>query len=211
MKKPFIIGVTGGSGSGKTTFITAIKETFPREQVCIISQDDYYVPREEQQEDDLGIRNFDLPRSIDKKAFTKDIKQLIAGEDIVKEEYTFNNALKKPKLLRFKAAPIIVVEGLFVLHYKKVRKLLDLKVFLHAKENLKVIRRIKRDRVERNYPLDDVLYRYENHVLPSFEKYISPHQERADLVINNNEDMEMGIKVLLGFIRQELLQRKKAK
>ena len=208
MKKPFIIGVTGGSGSGKTTFINAIKEAFTSEQVCIISQDDYYVPREEQKEDELGIRNFDLPRSIDKKAFTKDLKKLIAGEDIVKEEYTFNNKLKKPKLLTFKSAPIIVVEGLFVLHYKKIRKLLDLKVFLHAKENLKVIRRIKRDRVERNYPLEDVLYRYENHVLPSFEKYIAPHQESANLVVNNNEDMEMGIKVMLGFIRQELLERK---
>jgi len=208
MKKPFIIGVTGGSGSGKTTFIAAIKTAFSTDQVCIISQDDYYVPREEQKEDELGIRNFDLPRSIDKKAFTKDLKKLIAGEDIVKEEYTFNNKFKKPKLLTFKSAPIIVVEGLFVLHYKKIRKLLDLKVFLHAKENLKVIRRIKRDRVERNYPLDDVLYRYENHVLPSFEKYISPHQESADLVINNNEDMEMGIKVILGFIRQELVERK---
>ena len=208
MKKPFIIGVTGGSGSGKTTFIAAIKTAFSTDQVCIISQDDYYVPREEQKEDELGIRNFDLPRSIDKKAFTKDLKKLIAGEHILKEEYTFNNKFKKPKLLTFKSAPIIVVEGLFVLHYKKIRKLLDLKVFLHAKENLKVIRRIKRDRVERNYPLDDVLYRYENHVLPSFEKYISPHQESADLVINNNEDMEMGIKVILGFIRQELVERK---
>jgi len=207
MKKPFIIGVTGGSGSGKTTFIAAIKAAFSPEQVCIISQDDYYVPREEQKEDDLGIRNFDLPRSIDKKEFAKDLKKLIAGESIEKKEYTFNNKFKKPKLLTFKSAPIIVVEGLFVLHYKKIRKLLDLKVFLHAKENLKVIRRIKRDRVERNYPLDDVLYRYENHVLPSFEKYIAPHQESADIVVNNNEDMEMGIKMMLGFIRQELVER----
>ena len=85
---------------------------------------------------------------------------------------------------------------------------MDLKIFLHAKENLKVIRRIKRDRIERNYPLDDVLYRYENHVLPSFEKYIKPHQESADIVINNNEQMNMGIQVVLGFIRQRLAENK---
>jgi len=153
MPRPFIIGITGGSGSG------------------FISQDDYYVPREEQYTDKQGKKNFDLPRSIDKKAFRKDIEKLIAGESIIKKEYVFNNELKTPRMLTFHSAPILIVEGLFVFHYKKIQRLLDLKIFLHAKENLKVIRRVKRDRIERNYPLDDVLYRYENHVLPSFEKY----------------------------------------
>ena len=82
---------------------------------------------------------------------------------------------------------------------------MDLKVFLHAKENLKVIRRIKRDRVERNYPLDDVLYRYENHVLPTFEKYILPYKEDADLVINNNTAFAGGLAVLEGFIKSRLM------
>ncbi len=204
MAKPFLIGITGGSGSGKTTFLNAIKKQFNPEQVCIISQDDYYVPIEEQYVDEQGIENFDIPRSINKKAFRKDIEKLIAGEDVTIQEYTFNNKFKKPKLITFRAAPIIVVEGLFVFHYKKIKKLLDLKIFLHAKENLKVIRRIKRDRVERNYPLEDVLYRYEHHVLPSFEKYIEPYRESADIVINNNEEMNVGIKVVVGFIKNEL-------
>lgn len=204
MAKPFLIGITGGSGSGKTTFLNAIKEQFNPDQVCIISQDDYYVPIEEQYVDGQGIENFDLPRSINKKAFRKDIEKLMAGEDVTIQEYTFNNKFKKPKSITFKSAPIIVVEGLFVFHYKKIRKLLDLKVYLHAKENLKVIRRIKRDRVERNYPLDDVLYRYEYHVLPSFEKYIEPYRESADIVINNNEEMNVGIRVVVGFIKNQL-------
>ncbi len=204
MSKPFIIGITGGSGSGKTTFLNAIKEQFNREQVCIISQDDYYVPIEEQYIDEQGVENFDIPRSINKKAFRKDIEKLIAGEVVSIKEYTFNNKNIKPKVITFHPAPVIVVEGLFVFHYKKIQRLLDLKIFLHAKENLKVIRRIKRDRVERNYPLDDVLYRYEHHVLPSFEKYIEPYRESADIVINNNEAMKMGIRVVEGFIKNEL-------
>ena len=199
--KPLIIGVTGGSGSGKTTFIRHLRERFAEEDLCIISQDDYYRPREEQLIDLQGIRNFDLPDSIDKKAFANDISRLIGGETVLRQEYTFNNDAVKPRMLCFNPAPVVIVEGLFVFHFKKIRKLLDLKVFLHAKENLKVIRRIKRDQVERNYPLEDVLYRYEYHVLPTFEKYIKPYMDEADLVINNNEKFDWGLEVMTGYLR----------
>ena len=211
MQKPFIIGVTGGSGSGKTTFINQIKEKFTRAEVCIISQDDYYHSIEKQQKDHAGIENFDIPSSINKKDFRKDIEKLIAGKTVTRQEYVFNNVHQEPNTIYFYPAPIIVVEGIFVFHYKKIQPLLDLKIFMAAKENLKVIRRIKRDRVERNYPLEDVLHRYEYHILPSYEKYIEPHRDRADLVINNNEAMEMGIKVVMGFIRQKLKEMRNYK
>lgn len=204
MKKPYIIGITGGSGSGKTTFIKYLREAFSLDEVCIVSQDDYYRPREEQEVDDKGIANFDKPYSINKKAFYKDIAKLAKGETVEILEYTFNNKLKEPKKITLKSAPIIIVEGLFVFHYKKIRKQLDLKVFVHAKENLKVIRRIHRDRVERNYPLDDVLYRYQNHVLPAFEKYIEPYMEDADLVINNNKSFDKGLEVFQHFLKSKL-------
>ena len=202
--KPFIIGITGGSGSGKTTFIKELKKRFTKAELCVISQDDYYLPRHEQFTDEKGIKNFDLPNSIDKKAFAQDIKKLVDGEDVTRMEYVFNNELATPRMLTFQSAPIVIVEGIFVFHFKRIRQLLDLKIFLHAKENLKVIRRIKRDQVERNYPLEDVLYRYEHHVLPTFEKYIQPYLNDADIVVNNNEHFEMGLEVIYGFIRQRL-------
>lgn len=202
--KPFIIGITGGSGSGKTTFINHLRNRFSEEELCVISQDDYYRPKEEQKMDERGITNYDLPRSIYKKDFIRDVGRLLNGEIVEREEYTFNNDRLEPKMLVFNPTPIIIVEGLFVFHFKKMRNLINLRLYLHAKENLKVIRRIKRDRVERNYPLEDVLYRYENHVLPAFERYIKPYMEDADIVVNNNSQFKVGLMVVEGFIENHL-------
>lgn len=202
--KSFIIGITGGSGSGKTSFIRQLRQQFQPGELCIISQDDYYFPLHQQEKDEQGIENFDLPKSIDKKAFLADILLLMEGRAVHRTEYTFNNKITHPRTITFLPAPVLLVEGIFVFHYKKIRNLLDLKVFLHAKENLKVIRRIKRDQAERNYPLEDVLYRYEKHVLPTFERYIQPYAEEADLVINNNQSFDKGLMVVSGFVRDFL-------
>ncbi|MCB0705657.1 MAG: uridine kinase [Saprospiraceae bacterium] len=200
----YLIGITGGSGSGKTSFIRDLRVRFSEQELCIVSQDDYYRPREEQILDPKGVRNFDLPGSIDHQAFLRDIQGLLNGETIVRQEYTFNNEKSKPGIITFKPAPIFILEGLFVFYLDKIRELLDLKVFVHAKENLKVIRRIKRDQIERNYPLEDVLYRYEQHVLPTFEQYILPFREDADIVINNNLSYHSSLEVLCGFIQCKL-------
>jgi uridine kinase len=204
MTKPFIIGITGGSGSGKTTFIKDIRDKFSESELCIISQDDYYRPRAEQLTDDKGYQNFDLPQSIDKKLFHADLEKLLNGETIEKMEYLFNNKEAEGTIKYFKPAPIIIVEGLFVFHYKKIRRLLDLKVFFYAADHLKVIRRIMRDQVERGYPIDDVLYRYEHHVMPSYKKYIEPYMQESDIIINNNQDFAEGLDVLSGFLRNKL-------
>lgn len=199
-----VIGICGGSGSGKTSFIKEIRNMFSLDEVCILSQDDYYKERTSQKADSNGVLNFDLPSSIDKKAFYEDLTKLIDFKTVNKKEYTFNNDDVEPKVLVFKPAPVIIVEGLFIFKFKKIFNLTDVKVFIHAKENLKVIRRIHRDQVERNYPISDVLYRYQHHVLPSFEKYILPYKEEADLVINNNDNYHIGLKVLEGYIANYL-------
>lgn len=204
MQKPYLIGLTGASGSGKTTFLESLLQNFSENEICLVSQDNYYKPRKNQKEDDQGIKNFDLPSSINGDEFAQDVCQLVAGKVVTREEYTFNNASKKPKILTFKPCPVILLEGLFVMHNPKIAKLIDLKVFFHAKETTALSRRIRRDKIERGYPLDDVLYRYENHVQPSFERYIKPFREQADIIINNNRDFSNGLAVLSGFLRQKL-------
>ncbi|MEN9613093.1 MAG: hypothetical protein RLZZ628_3907 [Bacteroidota bacterium] len=201
---PFIIGVTGGSGSGKTTLIKRLRQIFPENALCVISQDEYYKPRPEQWVDANGYAHFDLPTSIDDKAFQQDIVKLLNGEIIEKQEYVFNNKDAMPVIKYFRPAPIIIVEGLFVFHYPAIKKMFDLKIFVFAEENLKIIRRIRRDQVERGYPIEDVLYRYEHHIVPSYQQFIEPYLKESDLIFNNNQSLEPSLQVLVGYLNNKL-------
>jgi uridine kinase len=202
--KPYLVGITGGSASGKTLFLKSLMASFPEHEICLISQDNYYKPIHLQKKDVNGIENFDLPESIDDHAFAKDVEKLKNGQDVFKEEYTFNNKERTPEMLHFKPAPIVVVEGIFVFHYLEVASQLDLKVFIDAKNKIKLARRIKRDADERGYDLDDVLYRWKNHVTPTYRNYIRPYKRSADLVIPNNDHFEKGLEVLVDFLRGKI-------
>jgi uridine kinase len=201
MKKPFIVGITGGSASGKTLFLERLLSTFDPGEVCLISQDNYYKPRHQQPVDSQGIHNFDTPFSIDFEQYATDIRKIQEGETVYREEYTFNNAAKKPKMLTFAPAPVVVVEGIFVLYYPELADLLDLKIFIDAKDHIKLKRRIIRDKVERGYDLDDVLYRYEMHVMPTYEKYIEPFKSESDLIVTNNQSFDRALDVIRTYLR----------
>jgi uridine kinase len=204
MNKPITVGITGGSGSGKTFFLQGLSSYFKKDEICLISQDNYYKNIEHQVIDENGIHNFDLPDSIDRETFLKDLIKLKAGQNVVKKEYTFNNIQSEPKLLEFKAAPILVVEGLFVQYFEEISKELDLKIFIEAKDHVKLGRRIKRDQIERGYDIDDVLYRYQFHVMPIYETLIEPLKHYADLVIPNNSKFERALQVLVSYLKTRL-------
>lgn len=200
-KHPLIIGITGGSASGKTLFLARLMEQFDADDICLLSQDNYYRPKEHQTKDENGIENFDLPWAIDDVAFAADVEKLRSGEMVTREEYTFNNSGKIPNLLHFFPKKILVVEGIFVFHFPEVAKLLDLKIFIDAEDMIKLKRRIKRDNEERGYDLQDVMYRWENHVKPTYEEFIRPHKRFCDIVIPNNQHFEKGLQVIVSYLK----------
>ena len=202
--KPYIIGITGGSGSGKTLFINKIMENFSNEEVSFVSQDNYYNPRDKQPLDEMGEQNFDKPESIDIAQFTYDLKKLIYGEIIRIKEYTFNNPELDPKIIEFQPAPVIILEGIFIFYVEEISELIDLKIFIDAPEHIMLKRRIIRDQKERGYDLDDVLYRYEHHVMPAFNQYILPYKDFSDIIVNNHKNFDEGVRVIRSHISSVL-------
>ena len=204
MEKPYIVGITGGSASGKTYFLKSLLNAFSKEQLCLVSQDNYYKAREFQPLDEKGISNFDMPESIDSIAYAKDIKDLMHGKRVERQEYTFNNPAAVPRMLVLEPAPVIVVEGIFAFYFPEVKELLDLKVFIEADEHIRLSRRIVRDHEERGYGLDDVLYRYEKHVAPTYNKYIQPFRSEADIVVINNKSCETALRLLIAYLKTKV-------
>jgi len=187
MNKPFIIGIAGGSGSGKTFFLKCFLDHFADDEVSLVSQDDYYIPvAHNMTKEENKLYNFDLPATIDHQHFEDDISRLINGETIQKKEYIFNNPDIVPRMLEIRPAPILIVEGLFILHFKKIAELIDLKIFMEADNGVALGRRLKRDLTERGYSHDDVMYKWENHVVPAYEEFLLPYKNECDQVIVNN-------------------------
>lgn len=201
---PMIIGIAGGSGAGKTTFLRALTDHFDSHQLALVSQDNYYKPKELQQADENGIINFDLPSSIDHLHFVKDMEDLASGQSITKLEYNFNNPAWKPQPIEVHPAPVIVMEGLFVFHFSEIMNRLHYKVFLDAHIDLRLSRRIRRDSKQRGYPEHEVRYQWDNHVRPAELKYLEPHKSNCELVVDNSHSYDDGLSVLVEVIQKHL-------
>lgn len=185
----YLVGVAGGSGSGKTTLVRALRDSLPNGSVCLVSQDDYYLPKEEQSVDPNGRINFDLPTSVDLDGLAGDLRRLSAGEPIYRREYTFNQEGRESRMIEVHPAPVILVEGLFLLHHVAVRSLFHLRVFVEASERAQLERRLRRDAMERGYGREDVMYQWEHHVLPAYRNYLLPYRGLCELHVKNEESV----------------------
>lgn len=205
MNKPYVIGIAGGSGSGKTFFLKCFLEHFSADEVCLISQDDYYIPvAEGMTAEENKLYNFDLPVTIDENAFLTDAKKLLNNEIVYKKEYTFNNAAAVPKILEIKSAPVIIIEGLFILHFQSIAALLNLKIFIDTEEHVALHRRLKRDLIERGYSEEDVHYKWTNHVMPAYQEYLLPYKHHCNKIVINNTQVAEDIIKITREISQEI-------
>ena len=205
MNKPYLVGITGGSASGKTSFLREIGNLFGPKEVCILSQDNYYRPAGEQAKDENGHINYDLPDCIDLDAFKNDIIKLSLGETVRRREYRFQHEEQMGDWLEFESAPIVIIEGLFIFYREDISSHFNLKLFIEANEDLQLQRRLKRDTLERNIPADFVQYHWNNHVMPAFRKYLEPYKEQADIIINNNAHFNNSLKVVEDHFRWKLI------
>ena len=205
-RQPYIIGITGGSASGKSSFARDLKSFFTDEELTILGEDNYYLPKDKVPVDSNGWQNYDTPESIDFRSYADHLKSLKSGKSIQKEEYLFHKQVGIPKLLTFHPTPLIIIEGIFSLHVKEVRDLVDLKLYIHADQTARFNRRIKRDLAERGLDLEDVEYRWKNHITPSYEKDDAEYKECADVIILNNTNYQQGLNLVAAFLRNVLSQ-----
>jgi uridine kinase len=205
MTKPvkYIVGITGGSGVGKTTLIEGLRREF-KGRVSTFSLDNYYLPKEKQKRDDNGVINFDLPSALDIEKMRLDFVQLLSEDKIVQKVYKFNNPENEDLMVTIEPNSLLIVEGLFVMYYDFIREALNYSVYLSVDPKIQLERRLIRDVNERNYSKEDVIYQWENHVLPSYENYVRPYKPKADLIITNNESFDENIHILTSVIHKNL-------
>ena len=203
MNPAYVIGITGGSASGKTYLLKKLREKFPEKDVCILSQDDYYKPLEMQQRDSNGFMNFDLPGAIDSELFLHDLLAISKGATVRRKEYLFNHPEKEPQWREFSYAPVIIAEGLFLFHDHLLNELMNLKVFLDTPEEVQYQRRLKRDIEERAVREDVVIYQWHNHVIPAYNNYLLPYKGYADMILSHG-NFEEGLETLCKLISNKL-------
>ena len=184
-------------------FLQSLMQKFAKGEICLISLDNYYKPKNEQLTDANGIANYDTPDSIDFEQFNSDLTELINGNEVQKKEYDFNNPNFFPNTILYKPSPVIVLEGVFLFNNLEIENHIELKIFIETQEHLRLKRRILRDLSERGYPVDETLYYIEHHVTPGYSKYVEPHRNTADIIIPNNRNFNKALELLVCFMQSK--------
>jgi uridine kinase len=200
----FIIGIAGGTGSGKTTVVRKIIEKLPKDEVAIIPQDSYYrdnshLPLEERQE-----INFDHPRSLEFRLLIEHIKKLKEGKAIEQPIYSYLTCARSKETIHVEPKKVIIIEGILILQNIQLRDLMDIKVFVDADNDDRLMRVIQRDLVERGRSVNKVLERYEKTVKPMHLQFIEPTKRYADVIIPQGGENKVGIDLMSTLIEKKL-------
>ena len=204
MKKPLLVSIIGGSGSGKSTIIEELKHAFSGIIPAILSMDNYYLPKSQQLKDKKGIWNFDLPTAFDLERWERDVKAMLEGKDIELKEYMFENFDQEPQFFKVKSSQLIFIEGIFVLHHKPVAELVDYKIYVHADKKTRLGRRLERDSNSRGIEKDIILHQWNDHVKPAHKVHVKVHRKNANIVINNKDHFKEDLQQAVNDILSEL-------
>ena len=200
-----IIGIAGGTGSGKTTVVHQIMNELPETEVGIISQDSYYKETNSLSFDERALINFDHPRAIDFELLVDHLKELKAGNNIEQPIYSFVTHNRTSDTIITHPRKVMIVEGILILANAELREMCDIKIFVHADPDERLIRRLKRDIAERGRDLDEVLNRYQTTLKPMHEQFIEPTKAFADIIIPNDKYNTVAIDVVRAVITQRLV------
>jgi len=199
-----IIGIAGGTGSGKTTVVNQIINQFHPRDVCVISQDSYYKDTTNLSYEDRTKINFDHPRAIDFDLLIAHVKQLREGLEIAQPIYSFVTHNRTGDVILTKPREVLIIEGILILTNPELRDLFDIKIFVHADSDERLIRRLKRDIAERGRDMDEVLNRYQTTLKPMHEQFIEPSKNYADIIIPNDTYNTVAIDVVRAVINNKL-------
>jgi len=202
--KTLIVGVVGGSASGKGTVVGRLLDHYGN-RAAVLRMDDYYRPIAEVPKDAEGEANFDEPDALNLERLARDLDRLKSGEDLHIQSYTFNQPGVEPEPLHIPALPVVFLDGLFMLHDEGVRKRLDLSILIHATPETRFERRLARDQAERSLTPDIIQYQWDRHVRPGDIRFLEPVSHLADVIVDNDRAGDPDLTPALNAIDERLL------
>nr|WP_324292051.1 uridine kinase [uncultured Trichococcus sp.] len=196
VKKPIVIGVTGGSGSGKTSVSRAILDKFTDVSILLLEQDFYYKDQSDLPFEERLKTNYDHPFAFDTDLFIKDLKKLIQYESIEQPVYDYSKHTRSDQVIHREPKEVIIVEGILILEDQRLRDLMDIKVYVDTDDDIRIIRRIKRDMESRGRTLDSVIHQYLTVVKPMHQQFIEPTKKFADIIIPEGGQNQVAIDLM---------------
>lgn len=203
MKDVLIVGIAGGSASGKTTVVNRVKEFFG-DNITVIGHDNYYKAHDDMTYEERTQLNYDHPNAFDTERMIEDVQSIKEGRavDIPVYDYSVHNRSKET--IHIEPQRVVILEGILLLYDARLRDLMDVKIFVDAPADERLVRRIKRDMVERDRSLQSVLSQYQDTVRPMHEQFVEPTKAYADVIIPRGGDNYVGIDVLKIFLERQL-------
>jgi uridine kinase len=206
MKKVILIGIAGGTGSGKTSVANAILAEFSASEVVLIQQDSYYKDLKHLHIDERETVNFDHPDAVDFNELSEDLQSIIAGETAKIPIYDFNTHTRTLKTLTIENHHIIVLEGILALFNEKIRNMMDIKLYVDTPDDIRIIRRIKRDINKRGRTFESVIEQYYNTVRPMHQQFVEPSKKYANIIIPEGAHNKVAIDIIRTKIVSILLE-----